>query len=71
MKPTKYPWEDYPRIDWTKSMSEIADQYQAKYFKAVEDLIDHYFISRLWKMGCIAGWIIAAILAYCLFEVTP
>lgn len=67
----KYPWDDHAEIDWSKNMSEIADQYQDKYFKAVGNLIDYYFASKLWKMGCIVGWTIAAILAYCLFEVAP
>lgn len=71
MSMKKYPWDNYPETDWSKSWSEIAEQYQAKYFKAYEDLIDCYFISKLWKAGCITGWIIAGIFAYCLFEVSP
>jgi len=67
----KYPWDDDKQIDWSKSWQEITVDYQDKYFKANKSLIDYYFTSKLWKMGCIAGWVIALTFAYCLFVVTP
>jgi hypothetical protein len=67
----KYPWEREEKINWQAGWDKIAIQYQGRYFKMVDLFIDNYFACKLWKAGCITGWSIAAILAYCLFVVTP
>jgi hypothetical protein len=63
----KYPWDENKEIDFSKSIGEIANQYQDRCHKTRLLLIDYYFISKLWKAGCIASWIISLNFAYCLW----
>lgn len=67
----KYPWDDQKPIDWSKPWQDIAVAYQDKFFEAQNHLIDYYFARDKWRAFGILGWVIAALLAYCLFAVTP
>lgn len=67
----KYPWDDDIEIDWGAGWQDIALRYQDKFFQSKQRLIEYYFASKGWKAGCILGRTISALLAYCLFVVTP
>jgi hypothetical protein len=66
----KYPWEFDKEIDWSAEPIDIVKQYQDMYFIVVDRFIDRYFISKVVKAACYTGWIIAAILGYCLVAVS-
>lgn len=66
----KYPWSDNKEIDWEADPLSIANQYADRYYDATYKLIHHYFRAESLKVLCIAGWVLSAILFFCLAVVS-
>ena len=66
----KYPWDHKEEIDFSKPFYDIASQYRERLFNVTDKFIDHYFKAKVIEIACYAGWIVAAILGYCLLVVT-
>lgn len=66
----KYPWDFDKEIDFSQEWPQITKQYHERLFGVVDKFIDHYFMAKLVTCACYTGWIVAAILGYCLVVVT-
>lgn len=66
----KYPWDELDDVDFSMSWPEISNAFMLRYHLTKRSLIDQFFAAKLWRMACIASWLVSAVLVYCLVVVS-
>ena len=58
----KYPWDEKKEIDFTKPMSDIAEQYRLRSVDLTDKLIDEYFGRKILGWLALTGWVFCVLL---------
>jgi hypothetical protein len=58
----KYPWDEKKEIDFTKPVSDIAEQYRLRSIDMTDKLIDEYFLRKILGLLALTGWILCVLL---------